>query len=109
MSEVDVAPNSGMEAQARNHSFKVSGDVCAGCHEATIHSSSKLASVGGATNAGADSAAGTLEEEIARLKSRLDTVRNMGLATAGLALGFGGFVGLLMGIIGMSLWQRKDS
>jgi hypothetical protein len=37
MSKELVSNGSGMQIMAPRHTFKVSADVCAGCHEATIH------------------------------------------------------------------------
>jgi hypothetical protein len=114
MSQQTMSDTPGMEIKARNHSFAVSADVCAGCHEATIHTSNKLSLAAAAGQA--DAAKLTeqanrvpeLQQQLSDLEQRLASIRNLGIAGSGLAFGFGGFLGLIAGIIGMSIYKRNS-
>jgi hypothetical protein len=48
-----------------------------------------------------------LQAQVSDLQNRLRALRDAGVISMGLALAFGGFCGLLLGIAGMSLWQRS--
>jgi len=105
-----------MQVMAPSHSFKVSSDVCAGCHQATIHTSNKVAAANLAAGQGTANSTQMLEQakevpvlqqQLTALQQRLAAVRNVGVAASGFAFGFGGFAGLVLGIIGMTLWQKR--
>ncbi len=108
-----MAPESnqanGMEATARSHSFRVQGDVCAGCHQDTIHTSSVMASVREDPQQLQVLAqrAPVLEHEVSTLQDRVYDLRNVAVTGAGLAFGFGGFLGLIGGIVGMTVSQKR--
>jgi hypothetical protein len=112
------ASTAGAEIEAKSHSFSVPTDVCNRCHSNTIHPigglstisrpAAELRSVGDAAPAmtEADREA-ELQAQISDLQNRLGALRDAGVISMGLALAFGGFCGLLLGIAGMSLWQRS--
>jgi hypothetical protein len=115
MSKSSMSSMSGMDIQAANHSFKVSSDVCAGCHQSTIHTSNTIASLHETSNGTADPKQLTakanqvpaLEQQITELEQKIASVRNLGVASSGLSLGFGGFLGLIFGIVGATIWQKR--
>jgi hypothetical protein len=115
MSQHSASYGSGMETSARDHSFKVSADVCAGCHSSTIHTSNNLTSLRQtAQQLDPDqllqkaSEVPALERQVSDLQQQVAMVRNFGTIGSGLALGGGGFLGLVLGIAGMSLWRRRS-
>ncbi len=110
----------GAEIQAKSHTFVIPADVCNRCHAGTIHPAAGAGQtsvsrpltveplVSGAaappTNAAREA---ELEAEINALQGRLNALRDAAVISMGLALGFGGFVGLVAGVVGMSLWHRS--
>jgi len=112
------ASTAGAEIEAKSHSFSVPTDVCNRCHSNTIHPtggqstvSRPAAEMRSAGDAGpamteADRSA-ELGEQVSNLQKRLTALRDSAVISMGLALAFGGFCGLLLGIAGMSLWQRS--
>jgi hypothetical protein len=106
----------GAQIEAKSHSFVVPADVCNRCHSNTIHptnsnlptSQSMVASRPTGTASPSDFSRETeLQGRISELQNRLNALRDAAVISMGLALGFGGFGGLLLGIAGMSLWQRS--
>jgi hypothetical protein len=115
MSKSSMKSMSGMDIMAANHSFKVSSDVCAGCHEATIHTSNTIATIQTSSSGTTDPKQLTekanqvpvLQQQITDLQQKIASVRNLGVAASGLSLGFGGFLGLIFGIVGTTIWQKR--
>jgi hypothetical protein len=110
----------GAEIEAKSHSFVVPTDVCNQCHSNTIHptggqlTASRVAPQmpSAATNtvaAGDAARVKELEAEATDLERRLTALRDTAVISMGIALGFGGFVGLMLGIAGMSLWHRSQT
>ncbi len=110
----------GVNIEAKSHSFFVPADVCNRCHSDTIHPSggatannaslpvAEVRAAGAAAPAGTDAVrTGELEGRISDLQGRLNALRDTAVVSMGLALGFGGFAGLLLGIAAMSLWRRS--
>jgi hypothetical protein len=108
----------GAKIEARSHSFSVPADVCNRCHSDTIHptgqvaaasrSAAELRSAGAAAPAMTEAACrAELEDRISGLQNRLNALRDTAVVSMGLALAFGGFCGLLLGVAGMTLWQRS--
>ncbi len=115
-----MAPETGSKAgvakptqgAVRSHTFKVSSDVCAKCHEATIHTSNTVVSLKASTSADTSQQANSapqLETEVKTLQGRIDNMRNASAVSMGLALGLGGFVGLIIGVVATALLQRRTS
>lgn len=106
--------SAGAEIKAKSHLFIVPADVCNRCHSNTIHSTGGAGQVAVAqpvaqAQVSLQPAAreAELEAEINSLQSRLTALRDVAIISMGLSLGLGGFVGLLLGIAGMSLWYRS--
>jgi hypothetical protein len=108
----------GAQIEAKSHSFVVPADVCNRCHSNTIHPASganqtvsqpdnQTKPSGQAAPAVNATREAELEAQLSALQSRLNALRDAAVVSMGLSLGFGGFVGLLLGIAGMSLWQRS--
>jgi hypothetical protein len=99
---------------ARSHSFTVASDTCVKCHSDTIHASNKLPQLRTTVaqldtqqlQAKADQAP-ILEKQVNDLQARLVGLRNVAVAGMGLAFSLGGVLGLLTGVVGMSLWRRR--
>ncbi len=114
-----MTSTAGAEIQAKSHAFVVPADVCNRCHGNTIHPAggatqmntgqpvAQPKSSGQAAPAVNPAHETELEAQISALQSRLTALRDTAIVSMGLSLGFGGFVGLLLGIAGMSLWQRS--
>ena len=116
MSQPKTAVADGMQAPARNHDFSVASDVCAGCHQDTIHTAAKLPALRQtvvdldtqklqAKAARVD----TLEAENVDLGKRLASLRNVAVVSMGMALAVGGFLGVIGGIAGMVVWSRHNA
>lgn len=112
-----MTASTGADIEAKSHLFIVPADVCNRCHSNTIHPAAGAgqatiaqpvaqAQVNGRTAAPAPREA-ELEAQINSLQSRLTTLRDAAIISMGLSLGVGGFVGLLLGVVGMSLWHRS--
>ncbi len=111
----------GAEIEAKSHLFRVPADVCNRCHSNTIHPAAGTSQFDVArpvalarTSDQAASAVGAareaeLEAQVTELQGRLTALRDAAVVSIGLSLGFGGFIGLLLGIAGMSLWSRRRS
>jgi Cytochrome c554 and c-prime len=117
---VTAAGDAGAQISASSHSFLVAADVCSGCHASTIH----------VTGPGDTKAAGSLQvnaaqtsaevqppstdekvvaelrTQVSDLQKRLNSLRNIAVITIGLSLAVGGFVGLVIGLVGMGMWKR---
>ena len=117
-----VTSTEGAKIEAKSHSFVVPADVCNRCHGSTIHPINSNPSTGQSTvssgqvaasrpvslSAASDAAReAELQGRIGELQGRLNALRDAAVVSMGLALSFGGFGGLLLGIAGMSLWQRS--
>ena len=50
-----------------------------------------------------------LEQNVNDLQSRIKSLRDVAVVSMGLAFGVGGFIGLLVGILGMALWGKRRS
>ena len=112
------ASTAGAEIEAKSHSFSVPTDVCNRCHSNTIHPTggqasisrpaAEMRSIGDSAPAMTEADRGAeLEKQVSNLQKRLTALRDSAVISMGLALAFGGFCGLLLGIAGMSLWQRS--
>jgi hypothetical protein len=111
-----IASTEGAQIEAKSHAFIVPADVCNRCHSNTIHPTS---GAGQQTNISQPKSSGPaapavnaareteLAAQISTLQGRLNALRDTAIISMGLSLGFGGFAGLLLGIAGMSLWQRS--
>lgn len=100
------------EGTVRSHNFKATGDVCAKCHESSIHTSNTLVSLRNPDAAGMQpetDRTAELQQQVSGLQSRIDSMRSSAAMTMGLAFGVGGFLGLLAGVAGMTFWQRRNS
>jgi hypothetical protein len=117
-----AAGEAGAQVSASSHTFLVASDVCSGCHAGTIHATGPgdikatgglQASAAGTANtqalpAAADEKALTeMRTQVSDLQQRLTSLRDMAVIAIGLALGVGGFVGLLIGLIAMGIWKRS--
>jgi Cytochrome c554 and c-prime len=117
-----AAGDAGAQVSASSHSFMVSADVCSGCHASTIHTTgapdtkgtgSLQVSTTAPANAEAqpastDQKAQTeLRTQVGDLQQRLTSLRDMAVIAIGLAFGVGGFIGLLVGLVGMAIWKRS--
>jgi hypothetical protein len=104
---------------ARDHSFKVGSDVCAGCHKGTIHN---VASPSGGTSGVSlplDTKVGTMAQQAPaaavsagdapELQKRVETLRDVAVTSMGLAFGAGGFLGLVAGVVGMTLMRKRGA
>jgi len=104
------------QAAVANHNFQVAANACAQCHQDTIHVSNKLPQL---RETVAELDANQLQEKAARvpeleqanddLEHRITALRDVAVVSMGLAFGVGGFIGLLVGILGMALWRRWRS
>jgi hypothetical protein len=106
----------GVDVQMSSHSFTVPADVCNGCHSSTIHSGGRTAmaqpvaveaAAGGVATQPAADRTQELEQQINDLQKRADTLRDVAVLGMGLTLAAGGFIGLLLGIVGMTLWHSR--
>jgi Cytochrome c554 and c-prime len=112
-----AAGEAGAEISASSHSFQVAADVCGGCHGDTIHATGggrapgnlQVASVGneGQPPSADEKGVAELRGEISALQKRLSSLRDVAVIGIGLAFGVGGFIGLMVGLVGMSLWKRS--
>lgn len=101
-------------AKVADHSFTVGSDVCASCHQDTIHYSDKLPALREAAAVQDPEQLRTqaalvpgLEEQVNTLQDSLMQQRRTSLILMGLTLGGGGFAGLLLGIAAVSLLKGK--
>jgi formate-dependent nitrite reductase cytochrome c552 subunit len=113
--DAKLATDKPTQGSVRSHTFRVSSDVCAKCHESTIHTSNQVAELRQTVTkldpAGAQQQADrvpAMEKQITDLQARVNSMRSAAALTMGLAFGFGGFLGLVFGIVGMALWQRRN-
>lgn len=112
-----MAATTGAEIEAKSHLFIVPADICNRCHSNTIHptggagqaSVAQPVAQGQVSSRTATPAAreAELEAQVSNLQERLTALRDAAIISMGLSLGFGGFVGLLLGVAGMSLWHRS--
>ncbi len=115
-----MTATTGAEIQAKSHTFVIPADICNRCHASATHPTagaaqtyiSRPTSTAARTDGSAASVSNVareaeLEAEISALQGRLNALRDAAVISMGLALGFGGFVGLVVGVAGMSLWQRS--
>lgn len=104
----------GVSLEVRNHDFKVAADTCIGCHQNTIHSAAALPKLRQTVNqldpqqlevkaARVDA----LEADVTMLERRIVSLRNVAVVGMGLTLGFGGFLGILVGVGGLALAQKR--
>jgi len=111
----------GAQVSESSHSFLVASDVCSGCHAGTIHATgpgdtkaSGSLQVSAATTSveaqppSADEKVLTeLRTQVGDLQKRLNSLQNMAVIAIGLSLAVGGFVGLVIGLVGMGMWKRN--
>jgi len=112
-----AAGDAGAEISESSHSFQVAADVCNRCHGDTIHATGganapgnlQVSTSGGEKQAPSAGEKGVAElrVQISALQKRLSSLRDAAVIGIGLAFGVGGFVGLLVGLVGMSLWKRS--
>jgi hypothetical protein len=114
-----AAGASGAQVSASSHSFLVAADVCSGCHAGTIHTTAigdarapgSLAVSAGDTEVQAaatdEKALEELRAQVGELQGRITTLRNTAVIAIGLAIGVGGFMGLVVGLVGMGMWKRN--
>jgi hypothetical protein len=115
----DTANSSGAKISASSHTFTVPTDVCSRCHSDTTHptgnaqiKTSPLPAVSvadGKQLQQSNARVKELEAELTDAQKRLDSLRSVSVISLGLALGAGGFFGLILGVVGMSLWRSKSS
>lgn len=111
----------GAEIEAKSHLFRVPADVCNRCHSNTIHPTTNTSQPNitqpvalartsdQAASAVSAAREAELEAQVTELQGRLTTLRDAAVVSIGFSLGFSGFIGLLLGIAGMSLWSRRRS
>lgn len=110
-----VVAADGSTSTMSNHSFLVASDVCAGCHSGSIHSesSAKAAQLSVKAEQTVQQAAqqtqriSELEAQINTNQQRIEDLRNAALISMGLMMGFGGVVGLLLGVGATTLLSRR--
>lgn len=114
----DTADSSGAKVSASSHTFTVPADVCNRCHSDATHpagnaqiKASQLPAVSvaeGRELAQANARVTELETKNSEAQKRLESLRSISVISMGLALGAGGFFGLVVGVAGMSLWRSKS-
>ena len=104
------------DVQVRNHNFRVASDTCAGCHRDTFHTVNNLPDLREAVSALDPDQRQEWAELVPLLADRVDELekqlaaqRNTDIAIMGLSLGFGSFVGLVGGVVIMSLRRKGQS
>jgi hypothetical protein len=116
-----AAGEAGAQISASSHSFLVAADVCSGCHASTIHTTAagntrapgSLQVPAAMTSAGVqpastdEKAVAELRVQISELQNRITSLRNTAVIAIGLAVGVGGFMGLVVGLVGMGMWKRN--
>jgi hypothetical protein len=116
-----AAGEGGAQISASSHSFLVAADVCSGCHAGTIHTTAvgdtrapgSLQVPSGIAGAAAqppstdEKAVAELRAQISELQNRITSLRNTAVIAIGLAIGIGGFIGLVIGLVGMGMWTRN--
>ena len=100
-----------------SHTFTVPADICNRCHSGATHPTGntaikapQLPQVGMADAQKLQLATARvkeLENQAVEAENRLDSLRNVAVVGLGLAFGAGGFLGLLVGIGGMTLLKRR--
>ncbi len=112
----DTADIAGTRVSASSHTFTVPTDVCYRCHSGALHStgSTRISAAAPQLPGAAptvdparstDARVKELESEVADLRDRFNSLRNISIASIGLALGIGGVIGLIAGVIAMSFWR----
>jgi hypothetical protein len=116
-----AAGEAGTQVSASSHSFLVAADVCSGCHAGTIHTTAvgdtkapgNLQVTAATTSVEAqpvstdEKATAELRAQVGELQDRITSLRNTAVIAIGLAIGVGGFMGLVVGLVGMSMWKRN--
>jgi hypothetical protein len=112
-----AAGDAGAQISASSHSFEVTADVCNQCHASTIHSTGAGKPPGelqisdtqiqGQSLSANEKGLEELRAEISSLQARLASLRDAAVIGIGLGIGLGGFMGLVIGLVGMSLWLRS--
>ncbi|MCX6030909.1 MAG: multiheme c-type cytochrome [Chloroflexi bacterium] len=112
----DTATTTGVQLSVSSHSFAVPADVCNRCHSDVTHASNVLARASQLPQVGmadaqqlqqANARVKELEDQAAEMDNRLNSLRNVSVVGLGLAFGSGGFLGLLVGIGGITLLKRR--
>jgi hypothetical protein len=116
-----AAGQAGAQIAASSHSFLVASDVCSGCHASTIHATGpgdtkaagNVQAIAATTSAEAqppsadEKVVTELRTQLSEVQNRLNSLRNMAVIAIGLSLAVGGFVGLVVGLVGMGMWKRN--
>jgi hypothetical protein len=111
-----AAGDAGAQISASSHTFKVAADVCSQCHAGTIHATGGGKAPGNlqvSTGAGGqppsvdDKTVAELRAQISGLQKRLASLRDASVIGIGLAFGVGGFMGLVVGLVGVGIWRRN--
>ena len=93
------------------HTFVVGSQTCLKCHQETIHTANSLPTL----KAQAEDPEGVaalaqqvpaLEQQINTLNAQVRSTRTAGILGSGLALGIGGFLGLVLGIVAANFVLR---
>jgi len=105
---------SNMQDAARNHSFKVASDVCTNCHGKTIHTSNTVPELQQVVSEldthqlqAQANRVPELEQQVNDFQKRIAALRNISVISMGLSLALGGFLGLVVGLVGISLWRGR--
>jgi hypothetical protein len=113
MSPATPTPEGALEVTATAHSFGVDSQACLECHSKNARVGNANAAVraeddpAGKANMLAVEPEGDTLAQMRALERRLASLRNIAAAGMGVAFGIGGFVGLIAGIAGMALVQRR--
>ena len=104
------------EVVISDHSFGVSADVCTQCHDGAVKLAvSSIPGMTGTANVNAEfdricdqaDRVPVLENQVTDLKARVRSLQNMSVVGIGLALGGGGFLGLVAGLSVLALRERS--
>jgi Cytochrome c554 and c-prime len=112
-----AAGEAGAQIAASSHRFQVAADVCNQCHGGTIHATGggkapgnlqvSTANTEGKPGSTDGQAVAELRAEISGLQKRLTSLYDAAVIGIGQAFGIGGFMGLVVGLVGMGMWKRN--
>jgi len=97
------------------HTFKVGSDTCLTCHNESIHTANVLPTLQAQVDetdpegvAALAQQVPVLEQQINSLNAQVKSTRTAGILGSGLALGIGGFLGLIIGIVAANFVLRSQ-
>jgi hypothetical protein len=116
----ETASANGVEVPMSNHSFAVASDVCVRCHSDSAHAAKTdqalISSASQSTSAREAQQlelqtrrVAELEQQVNAQQKRIDDLRNIAIIGMALALGVGGFFGLVLGVGGAALLGRRKT